>query len=389
MLSVTSVNGYNPYFKANVDNEAKKVPMRAVSRRAQQPKDERSEYEKKVRRAKIARAVTTGAGVLGSLALVTLLVMQIVAMRKGGNGMSELNALTDAPIVWTNFKGKNKVAPLSSETTHKVVRDECGKLVALQKLSEKAKKRAGIKGHSRIYYVFGESGTGKSYCVQQTAQELGANYTSIRYGEIGSPFKDAGSMKTLNMLRNIKSDAKANPNELFVVCVDEGDALVRKITTMASDEASKSRSSFLTGIDEIVDECPNVSFFITSNYHPDSKLIDRASMRRVHYKIEVPLADKDQTDAMLKLYLKDVEGIKPGFYDSNEYKNFVKELVNGKYSNGEIQEIAENAADEFGVKFVNMSDADVDKQFFLVDYLKKAKELYGQAAAVTSDTMLH
>ena len=385
MLSVSSVNSYSPNFGKRANNE---ISMGAV-RRPRKDHDERTEYEKKVRRAQITRGVVTGAGVLGSLALVAFLVMQIIAMRKGGNGMNELKALTDAPIVWTNFKGKDKVAPLSSETTHVVVRDECGKLVNLQKLSEKAKKRAGIKGRSRIYYVFGESGTGKSYCVKQTAQELGAYYTSIRYGEIGSPFKDAGSMKTLNMLRNIKSDAKARPDELFVVCVDEGDALVRKITAMASDEASKSRSSFLTGIDELVDECPNVNVFITSNYHPDSKLIDRASMRRIHYKVEVPLADEAQADAMLKLYLKDVEGIKDNFYNSSEYKKFVKELVNGKYSNGEIQEIAENAADEFGVKLVGIPDADVDKQFFSIDYLKKAKELYGQAAAVTSDTMLH
>ena len=141
-------------------------------------------------------------------------------------------------------------------------------------------------------------------------------------------------------------------------------------------------------MDEIVEKCKNVTVIATSNYHPDGKLIDKASMRRFNKgKIHVPLPDKIQTKALLKMYLKDVGAIKDDFYNSHEFTSFVDELVSGKYANGEIQNIAENAADDFASSLVKLTDEEAQKAIFKVDFLRKGKELVGQAAAITNETM--
>ena len=305
------------------------------------------------------------------------------------NGASdELKALTDVAIKWTKFEGKNKVAPLTSETTSKNVKEELLKLLELSSLSDVKKQLSGAKDRTRLFFLYGESGVGKTYVAKQFAQESGAEYVCIKYGDIGSPYKDAGSMKILNMFKNVIKDAEANPNKKYVLCVDEIDALVRSVSGMEGAEASKARSSVLTGMDEIVEKCKNVTVIATSNYHPDGSLIDKASMRRFNKgKILVPLPDKVQVKALLKMYLKDIGAIKEDFYNSREFTSFVDELVSGKYANGEIQNIAENAADDFAASLVKLTDEEAKKAAFKVDFLRKGKQLVGQAAAVNNRTM--
>lgn len=300
----------------------------------------------------------------------------------------ELKALTDVAIKWTKFGDKNKVASLTSETTSKEVKNKLMDLLNISNLSDIKKQVSGTKDRTRLFFLYGESGVGKTYVAKQFAQEAGAEYMCIKYGDIGSPYKDAGSMKILNMFKNVIKDAQANPNKKYVLCVDEIDALIRSVGGMEGVEASKARSSVLTGMDEIVEKCKNVTVIATSNYHPDGKLIDKASMRRFNKgKIHVPLPDKTQTKALLKMYLKNVGAIKEEFYNTPEFTKFVDELVNGKYANGEIQNIAENAADEFAATLVKLTDEQALKAEFKVDFLRKGKDLIGQAAAITNETM--
>ena len=307
----------------------------------------------------------------------------------GGNRVEEeLKALTDVAISWTKFDDKNKVAPLTSETTSKEVKNKLIDLLNISNLSDIKKQVSGMKDRTRLFFLYGESGVGKTYVAKQFAQEAGAEYMCIKYGDIGSPYKDAGSMKILNMFKNVIKDAQANPNKKYVLCVDEIDALIRSVGGMEGAEASKARSSVLTGMDEIVEKCKNVTVIATSNYHPDGKLIDKASIRRFNKgRIHVPLPDKTQTKALLKMYLKNIGAIKEEFYNTPEFTKFVDELVNGKYANGEIQNIAENAADEFAATLVKLTDEQAQKAEFKVDFLKKGKELIGQAAAITNETM--
>lgn len=349
------------------------------------PNSQLKRLEDAQKKEKRKQNLSWGLGIAASLAIV---LMAISALRGGkGSAASELKELTDVPLKWTIFGKDNKVASLDSKTTAPKLRKELGDLIDISKMSDKAKEWAGIKDRAKLYFMYGESGVGKTYAAKQYAQELGAQYTCIKYGDLGSPFKDAGSMKILNMFKNVADEATKNPDKKFVVCVDEIDALLRKVTEQGGKEASNARSSVLTGIDDLVSRCKNVTVIATSNYHPQSKLIDGASMRRFHAKIEVPLPNKEQTEELLKMYLKGPKGLKDEFFATSEFKAFVDELVKGKYANGEIETIAKAAKDKFGVSVKNIPDGELEKHLFNINFLKDSKSLYGNAAAIANDTM--
>lgn len=390
MTSVQSVK-YNLYpvnFKA--DNRSRQSDPPMLVRQQQIDRYEKEQKAQK-RKQNLSLAVSIGAG----LAIIASVVMTALMMRKGGAAganqvENEIKTLTDVPIHWERFTGENKVASLTAETTASSIKEELLSIIESDKLSPIKRMLFGAKKKTRLYYLFGESGVGKTYVAQQYAQEIGAEYACIKFGELGSAFQNTTGSRVLNMFRKIIEEANKNPDKKYVICIDEIDALLRRVTEHSGQEASNNRGSVLTGIDELVKKCKNVTVFATSNYHPNSKLIDQASMRRFKSgKIEVPLPDLKQCKALLKMYLKDIGLIKESFYKNPEFENFAKTLVDGKYSNGEIQNIAEKIPDILSSKGAKLTDEQAKVMEFSVDYLKKAKELIGEAAAISNDTMLH
>ena len=244
-----------------------------------------------------------------------------------------------------------------------------------------------------IFYVYGYGGTGKTYCTEQIAEDMKALYTCIKYPDLGSPFKDAASMKISKFFEDIVETANKNPDRNIVVCIDEADALIQKVSEKAlSDEAKKVRSAVITGIDNITNNAKNVKLFLTSNYHPDSGIVDDVVLRRVNKKLRVDLPDYDQANALLKMYMAKMGAIKPEFYETNEYKQFVSKIISNDnergYSGGEIKNIVTEAIKEFASTLKDIPDNELTKHPFKVEFLENALETVGAPAARTNTTML-
>lgn len=310
-----------------------------------------------------------------------------------GRVQNEIKELTGVNLRWTDFKnGDKKVAKLKSKTTAPGVQGEFDKYIKLDGLSESAKKYAGEQSGTGYIYLYGHSGTGKTYVSEQFAQDVDAIYTCIKYPDIGSPFKDAASIKINNIFKTIEAKAKENPNRKIVVCIDEVDALLRKVADNAqgASEAGKSRAAVLTGVDQLRKSgCDNVTVVLTSNYHPQSAFIDNASIRRFP-KIEVSLGGEEQNLEMLKFYLgqSKAEVFKDGkFLNSPELKTFAKKLTDGGYSNGEIAQIVECAMKEFRASLHGVPDNKLTDKKFTIDLLEKGLNLQGEAASKTNTLM--
>ena len=324
-----------------------------------------------------------------------MLILNLIGLRKGAAGdaaKKELEELTKVNIQWEDFAGKKLVASLDSKTTSKSLKEVFGNIISSNKLSDKAKKWGGGSGSIDIMYLYGHGGTGKTYVAKQFAQETGAMFTSIKYPDIGSPFKDAGSMKINRFFENIIEKANAEKDKKFVVCIDEIDAVMKKVQDEAhgSGEASKARAALLTGIDRLRERCTNVTVIATSNYHPKNGIVDPIVLRRFNNKIEVPLPDNVQTEALLEMYLKqqNIGAIETGkFIGSSDFKNFAKKLQKNGYSNGEIALIAEEAGKIFRSTLKGVADAELAKHPFKAEYLEKAMKLNGEAASKTNQLM--
>lgn len=335
------------------------------------------------------------AGVLANIGIATaflgMLGIQLLSIKRGGVNQ-EVNALTEVALKWEDFAGKKLVADLDSKTTSASLKETFKKIINQRKLSQKAKEWGGVPDGVDMIYLYGHGGVGKTYVAKQFAQEIGALFTSIKYPDIGSPYKDAGSMKINRFFENIIEMANKNQDRNIVACIDEFDAVIKKINDAAqgSGEAAKSRAAVLTGIDKVRELCKNVTFIATSNYHPESGLVDSIALRRFNNKVLVPLPDEVQTEALVEMYLKkqNIGALKDGkFFKSKEFKDFTEKLCQNGYSNGEIALITEEAGKAFRASLAKVADSGIHNHPFNTKYLEEGLKINGEAASKTNDLM--
>lgn len=329
------------------------------------------------------------AGIGASLAIIA----SIFFLNRGG-AKEQMKSLTGVDIKWKDFNGgKRNTAKLTDGTTHKNIKKQFEILKDNNALSEEAKNWAGITEQADVYYVYGYGGTGKTYCTEQLAEDMNALYACVKYPDLGSPYKDAASMKIAAFFDEILKMANKDPNRPIVVCIDESDALIQKVSEKAlSDEAKKTRSAVITGIDNITKNAKNVKLFLTSNYHPESGIVDDVVLRRVNKKLRVDLPDYDQADALTKMYLSNIKAIPSTFYESNEYKEFIKKIISNEqelgYSGGEIANIASEAAKDFASTLKGIPNSELKNHPFQIKFLEDALNTVGAPAARTNTTML-
>jgi len=334
----------------------------------------------------IAAAFLTTAGIA---------LLGILGLKKMGGGGSaaqnELKELTSVKLRWEDFAKDKTVASLDSKTTSKSLRDAFKKIIDNRDLSDAAKKWGGSSDNKMdIMYLYGHGGTGKTYVAKQYAQETGSMFTCIKYPDLGSPFKDAASMRISNMFDNIVKQANEMKDRKIVVCIDEIDAVMRKVPDgqHGAEEVAKSRAAVLTGLDKLREKCKNVTVIATSNYHPKNGIVDPIALRRFNNKIEVPLPDKEQVPALLEMYMKDIGAVSDArFFKTTEFKNFARKLEKNGYSNGEIELIAKEAGKIFSSSLKGVADSDLKKHPFKIKYLEDAMKINGEAASKTNKLM--
>jgi len=384
-LHSISPNLYKVNFRANNDNSRKQAaPYNNQYANAQLQMMQQREKEQKRQKGlnTAALIVTIGAGIA--------IIGSFISPRGARGAKDAAEAINKVDIVWKDMKNaKNKVAPLDSPTTNRSLQEEFKKLIDNSNLSQKAKDWSGYKDSSELIFLYGYGGTGKTYVAEQYAQEIGAIFTKIKYPDLGSIYKDAASIRVNNLFKEVTEFANKNPDRQIVLCLDEVDALIRKVdeSSHGKEEASKVRAAVLTGIDELKQNTKNVRVVMTSNYHPESGVIDDVIKRRLNKNIEVKLPDAPQMKALFEMYLKDIKAISPEFYNSAEFKSFIDSMVKDGYSSGEVDVIAHEASSIFSSKLKGVPDDQIEKYKFSMEYLKKAKELKGQAASKTNDTM--
>ena len=196
-------------------------------------------------------------------------------------------------------------------------------------------------------------------------------------------------MRISSCFDNIIAQANAAKDKKFVVCIDEIDAVMRKVPDGAhgAEEVAKSRAAVLTGLDKLRENCSNVTVIATSNYHPKNGIVDPIALRRFNNKIEVPLPDKKQVPALLEMYMKNIGAVDDKFYKTSAFKSFARKLQNNGYSNGEIELIAKEASKIFSASLKDVADADLKKHPFKVKYLEEAMKMNGEAASKTNKLM--
>ena len=316
------------------------------------------------------------AGVLAqvgiAVAFLGLLGMSVYNSVKGGAGKAQ-------KLEWKNIAKDTKFPKLEDDCVNPKVREFITNMKKSAGLSEKAAKASGVKRPEQCILMYGPSGTGKTFSAKMLAKEIGAEYTEVQFADVSSPYIGQTSVEIQNVFKKLKKQAEKNPDKKFLVGFNEIDALLVPREKCGSNNLhlAENRTAFLNGLDDIAN-LKNLKIVGTTNVHPDSGNLDKASLSRFKNMIEISLPTEKELKASLKFHLKDSESItKQKFFENNkdEIDKFVAKLHKNKYSQRDVADLADKARNEFA--YVLEGSKDIDAEKFDIKYLNKAFDIKG------------
>lgn len=288
------------------------------------------------------------------------------------------------------FKGGKKASKLVFEdigknTDFPNLTDECVN-PKVRKFIETIKKQSGVKQAVSDYtgstvsdqclLMYGPSGTGKTFSAKMLAKEIGAQYSEVQFADVSSPYIGQTSVEIKAVFDALAKRAKKEPDKKFLLAFNEIDALLvpREKCGANNLHLAENRTAFLNGLD-LVKNFHNVKIVGTTNVHPESGNLDKASLSRFANMLEIPLPTQEELLSSLKFHLRNCKAVEQHkFFDKNasEIKKLVKELHDRKYSQRDVEDIATKAKNQFGIK-VNESK-NLAEEKFDIKYLKDAVE---------------
>ena len=317
------------------------------------------------------------AGVLAQIGIATaflgMLGVQIYGLKKGG-GSIKANKLE-----WKNIAKDTKFPKLEDDCVNPKVREFIKTMKKSAGLSEKAAKMAGVKRPEQCILMYGPSGTGKTFSAKMLAKELGAEYAEVQFADVSSPYIGQTSVEIQNVFKQLKKQAEKHPDKKFLVGFNEIDALLVPREKCGSNNLhlAENRTAFLNGLDDIAN-LKNLKIVGTTNVYPESGNLDKASLSRFKNMIEVQLPTEKELKASLKFHLNDSESVtKQKFFENNEsaINKFVSKLRENKYSQRDVEDLADKARNEFANVLEGSKNIDAEK--FELKYLDKAFDLKG------------
>ena len=331
------------------------------------------------------------AGIMAQIGLASaflgILGIQLYSLKKGsGSGAIKANKLE-----WKNIAKDTKFPKLEDDCVNPKVREFIKTMKKSAGLSEKAAKMAGVKRPEQCILMYGPSGTGKTFSAKMLAKEIGAEYTEVQFADVSSPYIGQTSVEIQNVFKKLKKQAEKNPDKKFLVGFNEIDALLVPREKCGSNNLhlAENRTAFLNGLDDIAN-LKNLKIVGTTNVHPESGNLDKASLSRFKNMIEISLPTEKELKASLKFHLKDSESItKQKFFENNkdEIDKFVAKLHKNKYSQRDVADLADKARNEFANVLEGSKDIDAEK--FDIKYLNKAFDIKGPTTGSISSEAAH
>lgn len=328
MLSVNSVNAYNPKYEVKPDNESKNLSMKRATR-YRQPGDEIADYEKQKRKAKIKSGIITTATVLGSLGFVVLVALQLLSMRPRGG---VLDVVTNEEVA--KHLGFDEM--VQQPEIKKFWQEQLAKIKHEKFFSEHHIGKGGI---AMLFY--GPPGTGKTEGAYALKKYFGDKALLARID--CTSFKDSlhgsSEKKIVRSLKEAKQLCQQNPNKKVIVLLDEM-SIANKDESINSELTKSMQDAFKAHFLDLAAE-PNVIIIGTTNHAskdiPISTLLDSAIMDRFSELKYYPTPSEDQFLSIFKSRITEWEKtgvVEPGFFTKNEtqLRRLAKEMEDGKAS---------------------------------------------------------
>ena len=345
MLSVSSVNNYNPNFRAKVSDEPRQqVTMGAKSDRPQ--KDERSEYEKQVRRAKIKNGIVTASQVLLSAAFVVMAIVGIKQLKLQKVQTDMMNNMDrELPANWEsylNIVSKDEIAKhrgFGEMEQHPKIKAFWDNFLNRLSNDDFFTRGFGKKGHSMMFY--GPPGTGKTEGGFALAKYFGdgAILNMIDCNTLKSMWHGGSESKIINSLKASTELCKQNPNKRVIVLIDEF-SIANKAKGNNDNLITDMQDAFKAHLLDLIGQ-PNAIVIATTNHGtkgvPLDTFMDTAILDRFGLKEYFPTPAKNQWMALFQKRIGQLEKegvVEADFFNKNQsrFEQLAEKMEKGEAS---------------------------------------------------------
>jgi len=358
------------------------------------------DQKKAQKKQKLKQNLSWGISIASGVAIIAMVLMSIRTNRLQTKELEKMLGEQKKGKVDSEFykrfiklKDKAGVVSVKEKSTDPLFAEQVLQIKRNIKAPKWLKQLIGVEDEARFFYIHGPSGVGKSYGMEQMAKELDANYLRVQFSDFGSEYQNKSGRNMVEFFDNLVATCKEHGDELFILNIDEADALFVKAGSHNPEEALKFRSAFINAIDKAQGEAKNLIVGCTTNYAPNHPNIDAASLRRIPGRIQFELPKAEQIEALIDIYTrKSVILADDKFMEKNaaEIKKFAKDLEESQYGHGEIKDIIKNALNKYFDDCVTEVDARVKageanvnsvRTKFDIKYLIDAKNAKGEAVA--------
>lgn len=294
------------------------------------------------------------------------------------NQKNAKNILTSDSYKFESLK-KDKDVPLLDDckSINKNLKQILKRQLKLASADEKILEEAGNPNAASRFLLSGPPGVGKTYFSKVYAKTMDAEYMEVLFSDLNSRWAGEVEGKMSKMFNSIIKEAKSNPNKKYIVTFNEIDSILLPVEHLTGEGGGthfaslrRQRSTFVTYMDKLLTEVPNITIIGTTNLSPKSKNLDSALMSRFVNTIEVPYPDAECINAAIAKNMNTIKG-KDKFLKNNSKKleELSKIMEDRKYSFRNLEYIVNEAKLSYLEDRINNQNID-----FKIEYLENAQK---------------